>query len=176
MTITEALAELKTLSKRVEKKRQFVRMHSARQNALRDPLAHDGGSREVLEREMQGIHDLEERIVRIRLAILRVNLDTSLTVGGESRTVQGWLTWRRDVANGQNQFWSTLSNEIQNVRKQAATKGWNVYEEEGDCGQMDVIVNVPEKRIHEKSEALATVLGELDGKLSLINATTEVAI
>lgn len=43
MLITEALAELKTLNKRVEKKKEYVKAYLYRQEGLKDPLEKDGG-------------------------------------------------------------------------------------------------------------------------------------
>lgn len=44
LTITEALAEIKTVGKRVEKKREFIKAFLARQDGVKDPLEKDGGS------------------------------------------------------------------------------------------------------------------------------------
>ena len=70
-TITEALAELKTLGKRIEKKRESVAMFLTRQDGLKDPLEKDGGSVEFIKRERQAVKDLEQHHVNIRLAIQR---------------------------------------------------------------------------------------------------------
>ena len=44
LTITEALAEIKTLAKRIEKKRQNIGQFLVRQEGVRDPLEREGGS------------------------------------------------------------------------------------------------------------------------------------
>ena len=43
ITITEALAEVKTIEKRVTKKQDFVASHVLRQEMIKDPLAEQGG-------------------------------------------------------------------------------------------------------------------------------------
>lgn len=53
ITITEALAEIKTIGKRIDSKKQFVTSHLARQDGVKDPLEKDGGSAELLKRERQ---------------------------------------------------------------------------------------------------------------------------
>src|SRR5579863_1653454 len=63
LTITEALAEIKTINKRLESKRESVRNYIARDVRVRDPLEKEGGSAEFIKRERQAIIDLEERIV-----------------------------------------------------------------------------------------------------------------
>ena len=53
ITITEALAEIKTVGKRVEKKREFIKSFLARQDGIKDPLEKDGGSYQAIARERQ---------------------------------------------------------------------------------------------------------------------------
>lgn len=50
MTITEGLAEIKTIGKRIEKKRTFVLNYVARQNMFVDVLAKEGGSEAAIWR------------------------------------------------------------------------------------------------------------------------------
>src|SRR5437762_2223860 len=101
ITITEALAELKTLQKRIEKKREFVVTFLARQDGLKDPLGNDGGSFVALGRELQAIHDLDARRVLIRTNIQKINQSTPITVENVTRTIAEWLTWRKEVAPGE---------------------------------------------------------------------------
>ena len=54
ITITEALAEIKTISKRLEKKRESIFNFVGRQDGIRDPLEKDGGSVEFIIREDSG--------------------------------------------------------------------------------------------------------------------------
>ena len=50
LTITEALAEIKTLEKRIQKKQEFVGSFLYRQEQFKDPLAAQGGSPAALPR------------------------------------------------------------------------------------------------------------------------------
>src|SRR5216117_1550011 len=123
MTITEALAEIKTIGKRIAKKRESISGYIARQDNLKDPLGSEGGSVEFIKRERQAIRDLEERIVELRAKIARANATTIIAVNGDSRSVADWLTYRREVAPGQQQFLNGLRNGLDNLRKQVAAKG-----------------------------------------------------
>ena len=44
ITVTEALAEIKTTQKRIEKKREHILNFAWRQERMKDPLERDGGS------------------------------------------------------------------------------------------------------------------------------------
>src|SRR5277367_6394116 len=98
VTITEALAELKTIDKRIQKKREFVLGYLLRQEMFKDPLERDGGSVSAIKREMQSIRDLEERKIGIRRAIQQANERTNVTVGKQTRSIADWLVWKREVA------------------------------------------------------------------------------
>ena len=177
ITITEALAEIKTIDKRLEKKRQFVLDYLVRQERIKDPLERDGGSVEAITRERQSIAGLEERKVQVRRAVQVANEGTELTVGKMTRAIADWLVWRREVAPDVQRFLQSMSVGIHNVREDAKRKGLAVITS-GDIATnpADVIVNVDERALAESIEMLEEVLGGLDGQLSLKNATTYIEL
>jgi len=174
-TITEGLAELKTIDKRIEKKIAFIANHAMREARVKDPLEKDGGSTKILTAELQAIHDLEERKVEIRTAIQQKNLEVQLSIGSEKRSVAQWLHWRRDVSQSRKQYLNALLTGINTNREMARSKKKNVKTEETDSAE-DVILHLDELSLAKQSEGMETILGELDGKLSLINATTQIDI
>lgn len=176
LTVTEALAEIKTIGKRLEKKRQFVQQYMVHQNHVKDPLDKQGGSKQVVASELQAIADLEDRVVQLRAGILRANMGTELTLNGTTRSVQDWLTWRRDVSKGQVKFQQKLVQNVAEARRAAAAKELKVVEDGSDAGDHDLIVHVDEKKLFEKAEELEQTLGALDGQLSLLNARMEVQL
>ena len=174
-TITEALGELKTIDKRIANKQEFVLGFLFRQNQLRDPLEKDGGSVQAVAAERQSIADLENRKVAIRRAIAKANDTTEVTVSGTTMTVAQWLTWRRDVAPSTKKFLDAMKGKLAQVRAQAQKSGVAVASSES-AKDNDIIVNVSEKKLSEESEKLETILGVLDGQLSLKNATVTVEV
>jgi len=176
LTVTEALAEIKTIDKRIAKKREFILSYLYRQEQLRDPLASQGGSAEVLRQERQSIHDLEERKVAIRRAIAAANADTILTVEGETRSMADWLVWRREVAPALQQFYGAMRDKINAVRQEAARHQVVMVAAEASAKPGDIIVNVDEKQVQESIDTLECTLGALDGALSLKNATTTIDV
>lgn len=173
LTITEALAEIKTIGKRLEKRRQGVMGFIARQDGIRDPLEKDGGSVGFIAAERQAIRDLEKRIIALRRGIQRANDATTLTLGGETRTISEWLTWRREVAAGQQSFLAAIRNHINGVRSNAQRAGAAVVPA-GSAAQApsDFIINLSEADLAQDIDGIEQVLGNLDGQLSLKNATT----
>lgn len=170
LTITEALAEIKTIGKRLGKKRDHVASHLARLAMVKDPLAADGGQEEMIKRERQAIGDLETRIVDLRMAIHKANIATPITILGQTRSIQEWLLWRRDVAPGNNAFLDVLRKQVNHVRSEAQKRG-NAIAAVDAAKPEDVIININEQELANEIERVQEILGTLDGQLSLKNAT-----
>lgn len=171
MTITEGLAEIKTINARVAKKQDAVMRYFARDGKMKDPLEKEGGTVEFVRRERQAIRDLQGRIITIRTSIQAANLATSLTIGDEELSVAEWLTWRREVSEKQKGFLSTMAITLNELRTRALRQGAMVTDKE--TGSMtEIVVAVNERELAGEVEQMEAVLGELDGKLSLLNATT----
>lgn len=181
ITITEALADLKTTVKRIEKKREGLGPYIGRQDGLKDPLLAQGGSEKFLQGELQSIADLERRIIAIRLAIQDVNRTTTITLNQTTRSIAEWLTWRREIAPNRQANLVRIRGVIQTTRQQAQQKGWNVVgaaavATTGNVQPTDYIINVDEKALLDEIEQMEKTLGDLDGQLSLKNATVLVTI
>lgn len=176
-TITEALAELKTISKRIQQKQESIKPYVAREDKVRDPLADQGGSKSYIERELQSIGDLNERRVAIRLAIQAANRSTVLKIGPMERSVAGWLTWRKEIAPEEKSRLEVFRGAIMGLRQDCRNKGRNVVAVgAAPVTPEDVLVNIDEVALHRQIEQIESILGELDGKLSLLNATTVIDV
>lgn len=182
ITITEALAEIKTIGKRLDKKREAVIQNIGRDSRLKDPLEN---SVDFVKRERQAIHDLERRIVAIRSAIQRSNLTTTCTVGDNTYTVQEWLNFRREIAANRQRFLTSLAASIRQIRDKVQREGGRVSFAaaaaavttiEGEKKPVEILIHLDEKELFSDQEGLEKVLGELDGKLSLLNATTLIEV
>lgn len=182
ITITESLAEIKTLGKRIAKKMEGLSPYLARVEQMKDPLEGDGGSVEFIRRERQSIKDMQARIIRLRAAIAYANATTDLTVHEETRNIADWLTWRREVAPNEQTLLSQLRNNINALRTQAQQKGVGFVNaavtnvQVTDAKPNDILVNISEVELAAELDHIQEVLGVLDGQLSLKNATTLVTI
>jgi len=170
MTITEALAEIKTIGKRIEKKQEFVNQYLVRPENMRDPLDKEGGSEVKIRDAVQGITDLYKRWVALRLAIQKVNYEVVVMVGSEGMTIAQWLIWRREVAQGVKKFWDSMAQQVVAKSQFQFTNAGGVRE------TWNPIVSYPASAITEEREKLEQILGDLDGQLSLKNATTFIEI
>jgi L-lactate utilization protein LutB len=171
------LAEIKTIGKRLEKKRAAIGSNLARDSRLKDPLT---DSVEYVRSERQAVADLEARVVSIRTAIQKSNLDTKATINDKTMSVAEWLTFRREVAPGRQAFLNQINMGIKQMREKVIREGGRVTSGvasataivEANKPTVEVIIHLDEKSLLEEQEAMEKTLGDLDGKLSLLNATT----
>lgn len=170
LTITEALAEIPTIEKRIEKKHEFIINYLYRQSSVRDPHEKDGGSAVLISREKQAIQDLQLRLIRIRSLIQKANSENTITIGEQTKSIVDWLTWRREVAPKHQRFLQDQISKINQMRQNAARQGVNVTDKDAGFSS-DFVVNVNERELADHIEELENTLGVLDGQLSLKNAT-----
>ena len=171
-TITEALADLKTIHKRIEKKQDHIASYLVRQDGIKDPLEKDGGSVEVIRRERQAVADLQKHFVNIRTAIQRSNQENSIEVEGVTKTIAEWLTWRKEISANEKAFIHKMRLAVVQARTAASQKGWQVVSgAQTPTNLTDLLVNIDESELAKQAELIETILGKLDGQLSLKNAT-----
>lgn len=175
--ITEALAEIKTIDKRIASKKDFVRQYLLRPDTFKDPMEKDGGSAKAVAEAMQAITDLEQRLVDLRKGIQLANQTEPLTIEGTTRTINDWLVWRREVASDKKAFLFDISRTVSQTREQVTRKNASFTTTAQTVDKpLDIVVNVNEKELAASREQIENILGQLDGQLSLKNATVMVAI
>ncbi len=177
ITITEALQELKTIDKRIVAARDFVMSYGVRQGSTIDPLDLEGGSHKAVPAKLDSIRDLLERKVVLRSAINAKNALTTVTVAGQSRTVADWIIWRREAFKQELDAWTALQRKVLEARTQCAGKAITLRED----GNQPTKVNeascfIPEGTIAKRISQLQEIESVLDGKLSVVNATTTIEI
>lgn len=176
MTITEGLAAVKTINKRLNKKRMNLMPYLWRHSSERDLLEKSGGSAEHIKREMQGISDIESRLIGIRDAILAANRTYQITVRGITRTISEWLTWRREVAKDRLLFLSQMHQGILAAREKARQKSMQVTTSSQTEDMNALVIVIDEAALVKDIELMEQVLGDLDGQLQLKNATLTIDV
>lgn len=175
MTITAALAEIKTIHKRIESKRAFIQDYLIRPETMKDPHEKDGGSKKLIEETMDSIRDLEQRRIAIRSAIAKSNSEVVVTVGGESKTITEWLIWRREVQPGQENFQRNMKMLMNKARQTMFTPTYGGKSQDG-MAPVGVVIEVDELHFSQEIEKLQEIIGDLDGALSIRNATALVEV
>ena len=118
-----------------------------------------------------------ERMISIRRAIQNVNASSKISINGRERSIADWLVWRRDVAPGAQNFLRALNQSVQDARNEAKRRGLGVQKGEGQVEMpTDIVLYINEKKLNKDIEDLEVTLGDLDGKLSLKNATLTIDV
>lgn len=175
MTITEALAELKLITKKVEKKKEVVKQNLTTFEHLPDAFKEDGGVKEMVKREMQAIADHYERLVRIRASIGVKNAETSVMVEGVSKTISQWLAWKESVKDPLSALLAEIQNGVNTAVKSNAQRPMvTANEQTKEVNLAKLMINVDMGHVNKSIETIISITEKLDGQLSLKNATTVV--
>lgn len=174
MTITEALAEVKLIEKKIEKKKENISRNLVRFEHTPDPYSSDGGSQKVMSQELQSIQDLETRLVSVRGAIARANIGTTLTIGEVTRSLYDWITWKREIAEKRIKMFNEFGSAIKRQIDKEASSPTAIKSAEGQYTFAKLVTNLEYSMLQGKFEKEGEIQEVLDGKLSLKNATTVV--
>jgi hypothetical protein len=174
LTITEALAEIKLIPKKIAKKLDFIREHSLTYNNQPDPLKATGGREKHIKEYKQAITDLIRNYEIIRQKIMEANLKESVTILGETKTIYEWLVWKRETYTTQLNV-AKLYQGVEAEIKRLATRP-ELYKKEGwKEGDLPTFVtvkpNINIEAYRKEVEKWDDIYNKLDGKLSLKNAT-----
>lgn len=173
ITITEALAEIKLIDKKVTSKIAFISGNLSRVAHMPDAL---GDSKDALTREVQAINDLQSRVVKIRSAIAQANLDTSITVNERTKSVYDWLTWKREVSEKELGLYKSIYNGVKAGMDAAANRPQIYKDDQGNTHLVQMVFSLDYPEYVKKAELLQDLLEKLDGQLSLKNATVVIDV
>lgn len=169
MKITEGLAEIKTLIKRIEKNREFIARNFVTTSNVVDPYAESGGLQKKVSETIQATTDLMKRIVKIRSAINTANATNRIKIGDYEQTIGEWLIWRRDILPLLRDWERFLLQNLEQAKTHTLPANWVEQ-------KVQLIISVDEKEITQYFTNILLTNEELDGKLSLANATIDLEL
>jgi hypothetical protein len=171
MTITEALSEVNLVKKKIEHKKKEVLGLLVKPQHAKDLYAEEGGTKIHVSKELQSIGDLEIRLVKLRSAISLANIEHDITIGEFTRPIHDWLTWKREISKDQMAFINTIVSTVKTTldRSNAQPQCYEDTEGKKHIVVIESMIDYPEMIRHQ--EKLATIFENLDGQLSLKNAT-----
>lgn len=171
MTITEALAEIHVLDKRLQAKHDFVMNHSMLDTRIKDPL---GDTSKEVAQALQAIGDLENRRIVIRQAIAHANAENFISVGGRELSIANWLVWKREVGPSRLQWLKSIRKAMERARQELKQQLTREVPEGVPAPGLDAMID--EKWLSKEIENLEEQIERLDGQMSLKNATVFVEV
>ena len=170
MTITEALAEIKLINNKIDKKRTALAEES---NIFYFEDTRQKPSIDA-KQELQAIEDLEKRKESIRAAIMKANLTNSITLNDETKTIYQWLVWKEDVYGQLANIYQTEQNLMNIIKKKHDSNPTVLKKEDGTAVILKPVFTLDDKELLSKLEKLSDTYQKIDGLLSLKNATITV--
>jgi hypothetical protein len=176
LTITEALSEINLINKKIDDKSSAITPALILAAHAKDPYTDHGA---YVASELQAINDLQKRLVRIRSAVQRANLDNTITIGEETKSIAEWLSWKKEVAEKAIGLFNRIRSEVTKHLTQNQSRPSVIQVQEG-ANVVSKIVEfkyaVDLQDMAKRSEVLSSMFENLDGQLSLKNATIAVTI
>lgn len=176
MTITEALSEINLIKKKLEHKKKNTLTLLIKPDHTPDIYATEGGTPVFLKREFQSIDDLYRRFIKIRSAISKANIENDITLGERTQSIHDWLTWKREISKDETNFVNTVVTQTKGQLDEIGKSPRCFNDTEGKPQLLKVSAMVDYTSFVKKQEELAVLFEQLDGKLSLKNATIIVSI
>jgi hypothetical protein len=178
-TISEAMAELKLINAKVNKKTQFIKDNCVSYNHVEDPYKKDGGRHELIKQEEQAIEDLLKRYEVIREKIMEANLATEITINNISKSIYSWLVWRREVKEKQDSLYNTYQR-VESATRELEQRPQSYKKEDKDGNILNEFVkmtsNIKLDKYRKELDNITEAFEKLDGILSLKNATIFIEI
>jgi predicted dithiol-disulfide oxidoreductase (DUF899 family) len=171
MTITEALSEIKLIKAKTDKLRQLVKANLYRFEEQPDIFEKEGGSKRFAEATTQAVKDHEDRLTKIRAAITKANLENTITLGSDTKSIFEWITWKREVSQARFTFINGIQQELKNVEDKFRREPPAYRDKEQVLVFYKVQYNLDYSTFVTKAQEVADQLQKLDGQLSLKNAT-----
>lgn len=171
ITITEALAEINLIKKKIEDGETGVRSILVRASHVPDFYQEHGGAPLMIQRTQQSLKDLRKRLLDIRSGISKANIENKISIDGDERSIFDWLTWKREVYPSLEK---SLKEQIQTLKKSAEeeTNRPQVWkDEEGKTKLVSYVRNADLRTMEDEYSKIVEIFGRLDGQLSLKNAT-----
>lgn len=176
ITITEALSEINLIKKKIEHKKTSMQNLFVTASHAKDPYAEEGGSAAFLKKEFQALTDLRTRFVKLRAAISVANMDTEVTINERTMSIHDWLTWKREIVKEEQTFTNAVVTSVNATLNQVQRSPQCYDDAEGKKHLVVFNTNIDLPSFVKRQENLTTMLENLDGQLSLKNATVMVTL
>ena len=166
MTITEALKKLKRIEKRMAKNNEEIQRYASILSTEKPVFDSENKQKEEVAKLIQSNNDLEKEYETLKAAIDYTNMVTVVQIGEETRTIHGWLTVLRKTGGLLIQTYRSLNTS------EAHSRQGRFRDREGTTPQIIRLYDENEKRNGQRKWEDLTTGKEIEGRLEVINATT----
>lgn len=166
MKIVEALKQIKDLKRKADDLRALVRDNCALSTL--DTPKYPDQKRQVAE-WIQAHSDVLKEIMRLKVAIQKTNLQTSVTIelGGKqvTKSIAEWVLRRRELAKEDLSMWQMLTDR--NIKEGVGQAPG------GQPLEIKVVRFYDAAERDKKKELFSSEPSTIDGRLEVVNAVTD---
>jgi hypothetical protein len=167
MKIIEGMKKIKELQVKADDLKSKVSQYCAA-HSIETPTYGAAQANKIRE-WLQGASDSIKEILRLRVAIQKTNILTSVTVelGGKSvtKTIAEWIHRRRDLANSEMLLWSSLGDRN--------LKEGTIKNSQGDTVDVRIVRYYDPQERDNMVAMFRDEPGRIDSTLEVVNAVTD---
>lgn len=166
MKLIEALKKTKDLARKADDLKRLVKDHCAITSLEKEKYPNQT---QKVDGWIQAHSDILKEILRLRIAIQKTNLETTVSIELNGKAVEKsiaeWIHRRRDLANSEREIWSMLTDRgIKEGYMQGST-------EDGVKVEIRRFFNPSER--DEKIDEFSSEPSIIDSRLEVVNAITD---
>lgn len=167
MKIIEALKELPLIDKKIQKNIAQIQQYSSEaDNGHMDlPFGTADEQAKEVASLVQSTNDLADRSANIRRVLSLTNATVAVEISGVTRSITEWIAYRTNGFSHQIRALQAMNDSI--AKANLNKVGFD--EEKG----VRIARFYNEKDRNEKTAALEALQGQLDARLEMVNATTD---
>lgn len=169
MKIIEALKNLKTIQKRIEKNCEQIKQYCGYVNSETPAFETEEKQRMEVNSLIQSNLDLEVEYLRLKKAVEQTNLAVIVAIGSRNYTITELISIRRVVGKFRLNTYNSLSPV------QAMSRLQQVYNKPGwdSTNPPKIVLVFKEEDKNRNIKDWEEFLSSIDGKLEVVNAETD---
>ena len=189
MTIARGLGRMKTIRSQLQNIISDIQAYSAWNNKKRHPLGQNNVDLKANHKEAvqkieslyQQYNDLTKEFVKIKNAIDKANMETQITIGDKTMTINEALVYKRNLSDLALEFvkgyeQSVLKAEHDVTKYNNLLKPEALPEESRKQIEADILYLLPLEKVSEMKSFATEFVAEIDAVLNEVNAVTEIEI
>lgn len=168
MKIIEALKNLKTIEKRIEKNCQQISVYAAWVNVETPAFETEDRQKQEVVSLIQANLDLEKEYLRLKTAIETTNLAVQVSIGDKSYSISNLVTIKRKAKDFRAKTYLSLD------ARQAVQRMQSFFQKGIDASNPPRVITAYKEE--DKNNAIREwddFVSAIDGKLEVVNAETE---
>jgi hypothetical protein len=174
MMLIEALKTLRVLEKRIADNSAKIQLYASSVTTERPVFGSDDEQKREVQSLCQANEDLVENYIKLSERIERTNLGTSIVIAGRVMSLQKALLLKRKLGKLLRSTYTALNDSQGRAKLNQASGGRQLVSvQTGPSNAAQLELYYDEAQKNKRVRDIDDMLADIDAKLEVINATTE---